>query len=273
MKDNYNIYLISDSTGETLDRIFLALQAQFSNFQYDMKHFAFVRTNIQIDKILSECKNMENVVILYTIVDNKLAKYLNQQSTDINVPCFGVLGDLILNFSKLLNQKATHKPSGQHVLDDEYYKRIEAIQFTMAHDDGKLGEDLNKSDIVLLGVSRTSKTPTSIYLANRGFKTSNVPILPDVNIDNTIKNIPKKNCVVGLYADPKRLCDVRKNRLSLLNEQKYSKYVNVETITKEVENSKKIFAKYGLPTIDVTRKSVEETAASIIKIYEIKNAK
>jgi len=273
MKDKYNIYLISDSTGETLDRIFLALQAQFSNFVYDMKHFAFVRTNIQIDKILSECKKLDNVVILYTIVDNKLVKYLNQKSEEKSIPCFGVLGDLILNFSKLLNQKATHKPSGQHVLDDEYYKRIEAIQFTMAHDDGKLGADIEKSDIVLLGVSRTSKTPTSIYLANRGFKTSNIPILSNIDIDSTIRNISKKNCIIGLYADPERLCDLRKNRLSLLNEQKYSKYINIDTITKEVESSKKVFLKYGLPTIDVTRKSVEETAASIIKIYEIKNAK
>ena len=272
MKGNYQIYLISDSTGETLDRIFSALKAQFSNFSYNIKHFSFVRTNIQIDKILLECKKNENSVILYTIVDNKLAKYLALNGQKNNIPCFGVLGDLILNFSKLLKQEASHKPSGQHVLDEEYYKKIEAIQFTMAHDDGKLSNEVDKSDIILLGVSRTSKTPTSIYLANRGLKTSNIPLLENTNLTEIYKKIKKNNCVIGLYAEPARLYDVRRNRLSTLNEKQTSQYIDISKITKEVENSKKIFSKYGWPTVDVTRKSVEETAASIIKIYEIKNA-
>ena len=149
MNKVYQVYQVSDSTGETLDRIFSALKAQFSNFNYTIKHFSFVRTNIQIDKILLECKKNENSVILYTIVDNKLIKYLDLNGKKNNIPCFGVLGDLILNFSKLLNQEASHKPSGQHVLDEEYYKKIEAIQFTMAHDDGKLSNEVHKSDIIL----------------------------------------------------------------------------------------------------------------------------
>ena len=139
------------------------------------KRICFVRTEQQIDKILSDCKNNENSIVLYTIVETKLAKYLTKKSEENKIPCFGVLGSLILNFSKLLNQKASHKPSAQHVLDEDYYKRIEAIQFTMSHDDGKKSVDIEKSDIILLGVSRTSKTPTSIYLANRGFKTMNIP--------------------------------------------------------------------------------------------------
>jgi len=137
MTDKYQIFLISDSTGETLDRIFLALKSQFVNFQYDKKEYVFVRTEQQIDKIIKECDKLNNSIILYTIVETKLAKYVSDKSEEKNIPCFGILGDLILTFSKLLHQKASHKPSAQHVLDKEYYRRIEAIQFTMSHDDGK----------------------------------------------------------------------------------------------------------------------------------------
>ena len=155
MTDKYQIFLISDSTGETLDRIFLALKSQFTNFQYDKKEYVFVRTEQQIDKIIKECNKLNNSIILYTIVETKLAKYVSDKSEEKNIPCFGILGDLILTFSKLLHQKASHKPSAQHVLDKEYYRRIEAIQFTMSHDDGKKTEDINQSDVILLGVSRT----------------------------------------------------------------------------------------------------------------------
>ena len=137
MNEKYNVYLVSDSTGETLDRIFLSLKSQFSNFECNKKEFAFIRTQQQIDKIINDCRKTQNSIILYTIVETKLAKYISHTSDKNNVPCFGILGNLILNFSKLLNQKAIHKPSAQHVLDDDYYKRIEAIQFTMSHDDGK----------------------------------------------------------------------------------------------------------------------------------------
>ena len=184
MNEKYNVYLVSDSTGETLDRIFLSLKSQFSNFEYQKKEFAFVRTEQQIDKIIKECNQIKNCLILYTIVETKLAKYISLKSDENNVPCFGILGNLILSFSKLLNQKAIHKPSAQHVLDDDYYKRIEAIQFTMTHDDGKKLDDINSADVILLGVSRTSKTPTSIYLANRGYKTVNVPLVPNQKIPN-----------------------------------------------------------------------------------------
>ena len=273
MNEKYNVYLVSDSTGETLDRIFLSLKSQFANFEYEKKEFAFIRTAQQIDKIIKECDNLENSIILYTIVETKLAKYLASQSEKFKVPCFGVLGNLILSFSKLLNQKAIHKPSAQHVLDEDYYKRIEAIQFTMSHDDGKKTQDIKKSDIVLLGVSRTSKTPTSIYLANRGYKTINIPLISNRDIPEELKKTNSKSCVVGLYADPERISDVRRNRAAMMNEKNLPNYTDLESIKKEVEDSKKLFKKHKWPTIDVTRRSVEETAASIIKIYDIQKNK
>tara|TARA_B100000686_G_scaffold133014_1_gene139982 strand:+ start:1248 stop:2075 length:828 start_codon:yes stop_codon:yes gene_type:complete len=273
MKNSYQIYLISDSTGETIDRIFMALKAQFKNFEYELNQLSFTRTENQILKILDDIKKKENPIILYTIVNSKLAKFLADESRKKKIPCFGVLGDLILNFSKILNQKATHEPSGQHVMNEEYYERIEAIQFTMNHDDGKQTEDIEDSDIVLLGVSRTSKTPTSIYLANRGYKTSNIPIVNEKSIPQNLLNNNLKFCVIGLIFEAERLHDVRKNRLAHLKEDEGSDYVDLDKIRKEVEYSKKLFKKKQWPVIDVTRKSVEETAASIIKIYEIKNRK
>mgnify|MGYP000921090150 CR=1 FL=1 len=269
MSNTYQIYLISDSTGETLDRIFLALKAQFKNIEYKVHSYSFTRTENQILKILEDAKKNENSVILYTIVDNNLAKYLANVSDKKKIPCFGVLGNLILNFSKILNQKASHEPSGQHVLNEEYYERIEAIQFTMNHDDGNLVNDIEKSDIILVGVSRTSKTPTAIYLANKGFKTSNIPLVNENSLPKKLKDNPQLTCVVGLNTEPERLVDLRKNRMNSLKETENTKYINLESIKKEITEAKKTFQKYKWPSIDVTRKSVEETAASIIKIHEI----
>ena len=273
MNEKYNVYLVSDSTGETLDRIFLSLKSQFSNFEYDKKEFAFVRTEHQINKIIDECSKIQNSIILYTIVETKLAKYIANISQKKNVPCFGILGNLILSFSKLLNQKAIHKPSAQHVLDDDYYNRIEAIQFTMSHDDGKKLDDVIDADLVLLGVSRTSKTPTSIYLANRGYKTTNIPLLLDQKIPDKLKSKDNKACVIGLIADPERLADIRRNRVAIMKENNIKEYTDIKFISEEVNKSKLLFKKYNWPIIDVTRKSVEETAASILKILEIQRNK
>ena len=269
MDDTYEVYLVSDSTGETLDRIFLALQAQFSNFKYRSHQYAFTRTENQIIKILDICKEKKVPIILYTIVDTRLAQFLVAKSKEVNIPCFGVLGDLILRFSKLLHQKASRIPSGQHALDEDYYKRIEAVQFTMNHDDGQVTSDIEKSDIVLLGISRTSKTPTSIYLANRGYKTCNIPIINTNSIPTKLIKNPKISCVIGLTAEPSRLLDVRKNRMNFVNENRSSSYTDIEKIRLELEMATDIFNRYNWPIIDVTRKSVEETAASIIKIYDI----
>ena len=269
MANTYQIFLISDSTGETLDRIFLSLKAQFKNIDYKINSYSFTRTENQIHKILDLAIKEENSIILYTIVDNNLAKFLANTCDKKKIPCFGVLGSLILNFSKLFNQKASHEPSGQHALNDEYYDRIEAIQFTMNHDDGNLLNDVEKSDIILLGVSRTSKTPTSIYLANKGFKTANIPLVNKNSIPKNLKENPQNFCIIGLTTEAERLAEVRKNRISSLKDKKNQDYTNLDNIKKEVEEAKNTFKKYKWPTIDVTRKSVEETAASIIKIYEI----
>ena len=269
MSNTYQIYLISDSTGETLDRIFIAIKAQFKNIDYKIHTYSFTRTENQITKILSEAEKKNNSIILYSIVDSNLAKYLANLSSDKKIPCFGVLGDLILSFSKLLNQEASHQPSGQYALNEEYYKRIAAIQFTMNHDDGNLIKDINKSDIILLGVSRTSKTPTAIYLANKGFKTSNIPLINENSLPTILKDNPQIACVVGLNTEAERLVDIRKNRMNSLKETQSKSYTDLDKIKKEVETAKNTFKKYKWPVIDVTRKSVEETAASVIKIYEI----
>ena len=269
MNNSYQIYLISDATGETLDRIFTAIKAQFKNINYKIHTYSFTRTANQILKILENAEKNKNAIILYSIVDSNLAKYLAKTSDEKKIPCFGILGDLILSFSKLLNQKASHQPSGQYALDEEYYEKIEAIQFTMNHDDGNLIKEIKKSDIILLGVSRTSKTPTSIFLANKGFKTSNIPLVNDKSLPEALKRNPKIACVVGLNTEPERLVEIRKNRMNSLRENTNKKYTNLDLVKKEVEAARNTFKKYKWPTIDVTRKSVEETAASIIKIYEI----
>ena len=269
MTNTYQIFLISDSTGETLDRIFLSLKAQFKNIDYKVNSYSFTRTENQISKILDLAEKEKNSIILYTIVDNNLAKTLANACSKKRIPCFGVLGNLILSFSKLFNQRASHEPSGQHILNEEYYNRIEAIQYTMNHDDGNLLDDVQKSDIILLGVSRTSKTPTSIYLANKGYRTANIPLVNKNSIPEFLKKNPENFCVVGLTTEAERLVDIRKNRMTSLKDNKNKDYTDLEKIKKEVDNAKDTFRKYKWPMIDVTRKSVEETAASVIKIHKI----
>ena len=273
MINTYDIYLISDSTGETLERIFLAIKAQFKNFKYKTHFYSFTRTENQISKILEVSEKNSNAIVLYTIVDNKLARHLSNECNRKNIPCFGILGDLIISFSKLLDQKALNVPSRQHIMDDEYYKKIEAIQFTMNHDDGNSVEDIEKSDIILLGVSRTSKTPTSIYLANKGMKISNIPLVNEKSVPEILKKNPQKKCIVGLTAEPDRLVDLRKNRMQSIRDNESTEYTNLDIVQKEMEDARKLFQKYKWPSIDVTRKSVEETAASILKIHDIFNQK
>ena len=269
MKITHQIYLVSDSTGETVDRIFTALRAQFTSFNYKTHQFAFTRTKNQINEIVKNSSNNKNSLILYTLVDGDLSEHLVSEAEKLKIPCFGVLGELIMNFSKILKQKALNIPSRQHKLNEEYYDRVEAIQFTMRHDDGNDIKDIEESDIIILGVSRTSKTPTSIYLANRGYKTSNIPLINKNSIPENLKENKKKICIVGLTTDPERLIDLRKNRLRTLKENEKTDYTDIKKITGEVLDAKKTFKKYKWPVIDVTRKSVEETAASIIRLYEI----
>ena len=273
MNKVYQVYQVSDSTGETLDRIFIALKAQFADFECKTIHYSFTRTKNQIDKIIAKCKEEKNVIVLYTIIDKNLSKNLSEKCKENNIPNFEILGNIISDFSKLLKKEPIRKPGGQHVLDEEYYKRIEAVQFTMSHDDGKIISDLEKSDVVLVGISRTSKTTTSIYLANRGYKVANIPLIPNKNITDQIIESSKKTCTVGLVCDAVRLSDVRRNRIQSMHEDRPGDYTDEKKILAELESSKKLFKKYNWPIIDVTRKSVEETAASIIKILDILNSR
>ena len=273
MNKVYQVYQVSDSTGEALDRIFLAIKAQFLDFECKTIHYSFTRTENQIDKIISTCKKEKNVIVLYTIIDKNLSKNLASKCKENNIPSFEILGNIISDFSKLLKKEPIRKPGGQHALDEEYYKRIEAVQFTMSHDDGKIISDLEKSDVILVGISRTSKTPTSIYLANRGYKVANIPLILNKDVPNELIESSKKTCVVGLICDATRLSDVRRNRVYSLHEDRPGDYTDEKKILNELEDSKKLFKKNNWPTIDVTRKSVEETAASIIKILDIINSR
>jgi len=212
MSNTYEIYLVSDSTGETLERIFLAIKAQFKNFNYKKHYFSFTRTENQILKIIENSTRNKNSIFLYTIVDNKLAQFLSTECNKKKIPCFGVLGDLILTFSKLLNQEASHIPSGQHVMNEDYYKKIEAIQFTMNHDDGNSLDDIGKSDIILLGVSRTSKTPTSIYLANKGMKISNIPLINEQSVPEFLKEKPNLNLCRRLNSRTRQISRFKKKQ-------------------------------------------------------------
>ena len=267
MNKTFNFFLVSDSTGETLDRIYLALKAQFPDNNYKIHHFAFMRTTTQTATLLSACKKSENPIILYTLVEKQTTNHIINECKMFNIPCFGLLDYLIPRFEKIFDQKATLKPSGQHELNKEYYKKIEAMQFTLQHDDGQKLDTAVDADIIILGVSRTSKTPTSIYLGERGFKVSNIPLVLHQTLPNEI--FVSEAIKVGLVIDPTRLSDVRKTRINILNDKQSSTYVNMDSIQKEIDGSKKLFVSNKIPTIDVTRKSVEETAASIIKIFEI----
>ena len=268
MNKKYNFFLVSDSTGETLDRIFLAIKAQFRTLEYNLHHFSFIRTSAQTAQLIEKCRKTDNAIIIYTLVEPVTTNFIKSQSQSLGIPCFGVLDHLIPGFEKLFEQKASGRPSGQHELNKEYYKKIEAIQYTLAHDDGQQLESMIDADIIIMGVSRTSKTPTSIYLGEKGFKTANIPLVAHQAVPEYI--FKSKAMLVGLVVDPKRLEDIRKTRMNLLNDKPDSSYANIELIQEEIDKSKKLFASHKIPTIDVTRKSVEETAAAIVKIYEIK---
>ena len=270
MNKKYNFFLVSDSTGETLDRIFLAVKAQFRTIEYNLHHFSFIRTGAQTAQLIEKCKKSENSIIIYTLVEPATTNFIINESKSLGIPCFGVLDHLIPKFEVLFEQKATGMPSGQHELNKEYYKKIEALQYSLAHDDGQQMKTMVEADIILLGVSRTSKTPTSIYLSEKGFKTANIPLVLHQEVPNYIFSC--RALLVGLYIDPNRLVDIRKTRISLLNDKQDSNYVNIALIEEEIQISKKLFTSHQIPTIDVTRKSVEETAAAIVKIYEIKNS-
>jgi regulator of PEP synthase PpsR (kinase-PPPase family) len=262
-----HIHLVSDATGETLKSVAKAALVQFQKSQEEVEThtWALVRKPLQMERVVEAIAAMGGLV-LFTIVDQELREILVKGCAKAKLPIVPVLDPVIMAFGKYLGEKAVNLPGRQHEMDAEYFHRIDAMHFTIAHDDGQHLEDLDKADIVLVGVSRTSKTPTSIYLANRGLKTANVPIVPGLIIPPEVETL-KNPLVVGLTASPDRLVSIRRSRLISMNQTTETAYVDDERIKEELMIARKLCAKHNWPIIDVTRRSIEETAAAILNLH------
>lgn len=260
-----HLHLLSDSTGETLENIAKAALAQFDGVE-TIKHFwPMVRSEGHLDRILIDIAQNPGLV-LFTLVNVETRRKLEARCRGLGLPIVAALDPVTDALSNLLGQEAKARPGRQHTLDAAYFARVDAIQFTIAHDDGIGWENWEEADIILAGVSRTSKTPTSIYLANRGYKTSNIPIVPESPPPETLYSL-RHPLVVGLTTSADRLIQVRRNRLLSLNQAPETDYVDQDAVTREVAYARRIFADNGWPVIDVTRRSIEETAAAIINLY------
>jgi len=265
MTKEFHIHLVSDSTGETVSSIARSVMSQFDDVEPIEHTWALVRTRGQLEKVLDGIRE-ERGVVLYTIIDNALQEILIDFCRQLKIPCVPVLARVTREISAYLGAEAKAHPGRQHELDEEYFERVEAINFTLAHDDGQATEDLESADIVIVGVSRTSKTPTCVYLSYRGINVANIPYVKGCPLPENLF-ILKRPLVVGLTISPERLSQIRKTRLVSLNEKRDTSYVDIENIKEEVLESKKLFAKYKWPLIDVTRRSVEETCATIMQHY------
>ncbi|HEY9090402.1 pyruvate, water dikinase regulatory protein [Parasphingorhabdus sp.] len=260
-----HLHMLSDSTGETLENIAKAALAQFDGVEI-IKHFwPMVRSESHLNRILVEVADNPGLVI-FTLVNRDIRARLERECRHLGLPVVPALDTVTDALSNMLGQEAKARPGRQHILDAAYFKRVEAIQFTIAHDDGIGWENWEEADIILAGVSRTSKTPTSIYLANRGYKTANIPIVPESPPPDALFHL-KNPLVVGLVANASRLVQVRRNRLLSLNEATETDYVNEQKIIEETQYARRMFSDNGWPTIDVTRRSIEESAAAIINFY------
>lgn len=265
-----HLHLLSDSTGETLENIAKAALAQFDGVEI-IKHFwPMVRSEKHLDRILSEVADNPGLVI-FTIVNRDIRSKLERECRHLGLPSVPALDTVTDALSNMLGQEAKARPGRQHILDAAYFARVEAIQFTIAHDDGVGWENWEEADIVLAGVSRTSKTPTSIYLANRGYKTANIPIVPESPPPDSLFHL-KNPLVVGLITGASRLVQVRRNRLLSLNQAPETDYVNEDKVKAETQYARRMFADNGWPMIDVTRRSIEESAAAIINLYNERHA-
>lgn len=264
----FHLHLVSDSTGETLIAASRAVTAQYLEMSSIEHVYPLVRTRAQLERAIVDIESSPGMV-LFTMVDRELIGRLTQACQDVGSPCLSVLQPIIELFQSYLGGAApTPRPGAQHVLNADYFKRIDAMNFTMAHDDGQIGADLTEADVLLLGVSRTSKTPTSIYLANRGIKTANIPLVPNVALPASVFAL-RGPLIVGLLASPERIVQIRQHRLLTLNAQGETPYVDRISVAEEVAHSRRLFAENGWPTIDVTRRSIEETAASIIDLFKV----
>lgn len=262
----FHLHLVSDSTGETLTTIAKAASVQYAQVRPIEHMHPLVRSTRQLKRVLQEIEQAPGIV-LYTLVNTELSGELERRCRELNTPCLAVLKPVMQAFESYLGAPQKPTIAGQHVLDADYFKRIDALNFTMAHDDGRLPENLSDADIVLLGISRTSKTPTSIYLAQRGYKTTNLPLVPSIDLPEKLTQ-PHTAFVVCLVASADRISEVRRNRAMLLSDRDLDDYVDKSRIAGEIAYTRRICAKNGWPVIDVTRRSIEETAATIIQLYQ-----
>lgn len=259
------VHLISDSTAETIQVLSKAIFSQFEDIKIKEYTWSLIRTKGQIEKIKKQILDKKGIV-LFTVAENELKLYLHQFCQENNIFCLEVLEEITAKMANYLGINPTPRIGKQHATDEDYFRRIDAMNFTIAHDDGQFTENLYQADIILFGPSRTSKSPTSMYLALKGFKTANIPIVENIPIDETI--LANKNIFfVGLTICPKRLVEIRKNRLLTIKEQASTDYIDYEVVKQEVINAKKFCLKNKISLIDVTRRSVEETAALIIQMY------
>lgn len=266
----YHLHLVSDSTGETLTAIAKAASVQYANLRPIEHMHPLVRTPRQLKRVLQEIEKAPGIV-LHTVVNRELVEGIEKRCREMNIPTHAVLLPVMQVFENYLGAPQTPTVAGQHVLDASYFKRIDALNFSMAHDDGRLPDDLDTADIVLLGISRTSKTPTSIYLAQRGYKTTNLPLVPEITLPPQLTE-PHSAFVVCLIASPDRIVEVRRNRAMLMSDRDLDTYVDRQRIVEEIAYSRRLCADNGWPVIDVTRKSIEETAATIIQLMNDRDA-
>lgn len=259
----FHVHLVSDSTGETLNAILKATASQFAAAKPLEHIYALIRSKRELDRALAEIEAAPGLV-LYTVVNADLRRMLEVRCSELQVPALSVLDPLLTAFADYLGVEQTQRAGAQHDMNEAYFKRIEALDFTLSHDDGQMAWDLEGADVVLVGISRTSKTPTCMYLANRGVKAANVPVIPGQEPPVALFSL-RKPLVIGLVASPDRLSQIRSSRLGAMNaEDDATEYSDLETIRAETLRAKRLFAKRRWPMIDVTRKSVEETAASIM---------
>ncbi len=266
----FHIHLVSDATGETLNAMSKAACAQFEGVKPIEHVYALVRSPRQLDRALAEIEAAPGVVF-YTIMNTELRERLEARCQELNTPCLSVLDPVLSTLRSYLGTELTHKMGGQHAMNSEYFDRIEALNFTMAHDDGQQTHNLNEADVILVGVSRTSKTPTCIYLANRGIKAANVPVVADVPLPPELEQVTNP-LVVGLTVGKNRLVQIRRNRLLSLKADTETRYVDDEEVRKEIVYAQRLFEKHKWPTIDVSRRSIEETAAAVLNLLSQRQA-
>jgi regulator of PEP synthase PpsR (kinase-PPPase family) len=261
----FHLHLVSDATGETLITVARAAAAQYASVAPIEHIYPLVRTEKQLDRVISEIEAAPGIV-LYTMLDSALAERLQAKCREFSIPCMSILDPVLGLFQSYLGAESTKRVGAQHTLNAEYFKRIDALNYTMLHDDGQHTDDLEHADVVLTGVSRTSKTPTSIYLANRGVKTANVPLVPNMPVPIQLEQLTTP-LVVGLYASPERIVQIRQNRLLGLNAHRDDDlYVDRQAVAEEIAFSRKLCVKHNWPIIDVTRRSIEETAAAVMAL-------